>query len=91
MTWLRISPTSRTATGRCDRARFSKRVKLTSGDLARAGTHPSLGPVTLEQLIASWVVHAMTHICQIVRVMAKRYDKAVGPWKEYLSILSVKR
>ena len=67
------------------------KMQLKSYDLALTGTHPSLGPVTLAQLLASWVVHDMTHLSQIVRVMAKRYDAAVGPWKEYLSILSVKR
>jgi hypothetical protein len=66
-------------------------MRLTRADFARAGTHPQLGAVTLEQLLASWVVHDMTHVAQIVRVIAKRYDSAVGPWKEYLSILSAKR
>jgi len=52
-----------------------------------AGTHPALGRVTLRQLIATWVAHDLGHIAQIVRVMAKQYGEAVGPWREYLSIV----
>lgn len=51
------------------------------------GLHPEFGEVTLGQLIATWTVHDLTHIRQITISMAKRYETAVGPWKEYLSIL----
>jgi hypothetical protein len=64
-----------------------KVLDLTPEKLALKGIHPELGEVTLAELIATWVVHDMTHIRQIVTFMAKRYDTAVGPWKEYLSIL----
>jgi hypothetical protein len=49
--------------------------------------HPELGKVSLEQLIATWLVHDLTHIRQIATFMARKYEKEVGPWKEYLSIL----
>jgi len=62
-------------------------MKLAGSDLDRTGTHPSLGAVTLGQLIATWVVHDLDHISQIARVMAKRYNLTVGPWSAYLSIL----
>jgi hypothetical protein len=52
------------------------------------GIHPQFGEVSLRELIATWVVHDLTHLRQISTVMAKRYDEAVGPWKEYLSILN---
>jgi hypothetical protein len=32
-------------------------MNLTDADLARKGLHPELGEVTLEQLLATWVVH----------------------------------
>lgn len=51
------------------------------------GTHPEFGQVTLGQLIATWAVHDLSHIDQIVRTMAKQYQDAVGPWKAYLSVL----
>jgi len=65
--------------------------KLSPADLAKQGTHPSLGVVTLGQLLATWVVHDLDHITQIARVMAKQYDAEVGPWTEYLSVLRDRR
>jgi uncharacterized damage-inducible protein DinB len=63
-------------------------LHLTPQDFDRNGTHPKLGPVTLGELISSWVVHDLTHLNQIHRVMAKQYSEAVGPWKQYMSILN---
>lgn len=57
-------------------------------DLARKGAHPGLGAVTLEQLLAAWVVHDLGHLAQAARVMAKRYKAEVGPWVGYLPILT---
>jgi len=62
-------------------------VGLDAASLARTGTHPALGRVTLGQLLAAWVVHDLGHVKQVVRTMAGRYREAVGPWREYLSIL----
>jgi hypothetical protein len=52
------------------------------------GEHPSLGPVTLRQLLATWVVHDLGHIAQVARVMAKQYTDEVGPWVQYLPVLT---
>jgi len=62
-------------------------LKLQPAMLARKGTHPALGQVTLGQLLAAWVVHDLGHLAQIERVMARQYREAVGPWREYLPIL----
>lgn len=62
--------------------------RLTAAHLKQTGVHPALGPVTLEQLLATWVVHDLDHIAQIARAMAARYASDVGPWKEYLKILN---
>jgi hypothetical protein len=62
-------------------------LRLSSDDLARRGTHPELGTVTLGQLISSWAVHDLSHISQIARVTAKQYSHEVGPWQQYMSIL----
>ena len=59
---------------------------LSATDLERRGRHPELGAVTLGQLLATWVAHDLGHIGQIVRVMAKQYAEAVGPWKAYMSV-----
>jgi hypothetical protein len=64
------------------------RLSLTPGDLRRSGSHPEFGSVLLSQLLATWVVHDLTHLSQICRVLAKRNRSAVGPWHAYLRILS---
>jgi uncharacterized damage-inducible protein DinB len=56
--------------------------------LTLKGTHPALGTVTLSQLLATWVVHDLNHIGQIVEVMSRQYAEAVGPWSAYLAILT---
>jgi hypothetical protein len=56
-------------------------------DLARRGVHPTFGEVTLSQLVATWVVHDLNHLNQIVKTMAKSYTDAVGPWREFLPVL----
>jgi hypothetical protein len=62
-------------------------LHLTEHDLALPGTHPEFGPVTLGNLLATWVVHDLSHITQITKTMAHEYAEAVGPWSAYLSIL----
>ncbi|WP_078549112.1 DinB family protein [Litchfieldia alkalitelluris] len=55
--------------------------------LELTGIHPAFGVVKVRELISTWVIHDLTHISQIVRVMAERYRTDVGPWSEYLGIL----
>ena len=61
---------------------------LTAADLDRTGRHPDFGPVTMRELLATWVVHDLGHIRQIARVMARQYAGAVGPWRVYLPVLT---
>jgi hypothetical protein len=65
-----------------------KSLNLTETDLDKKGMHPSLGEVTLRNLLSTWVVHDLTHIAQITRVMAKQYKEEMGPWPEFFSILN---
>ena len=60
---------------------------VTEADLDRRGLHPSLGEVTLRELLATWAVHDLDHICQIYAGLAGSHDADVGPWKTYLGIL----
>lgn len=62
-------------------------LKLTDDDLNRTGLHPEFGEVRLGQLLATWVVHDLNHLRQIVQSMARVYTEAVGPWSAYLLIL----
>jgi hypothetical protein len=63
-------------------------MPLKQTDLARRGLHPALGPVTLSQLLATWVVHDLNHIAQICKGIAYQHRTEVGPWEAYLSILA---
>jgi hypothetical protein len=56
-------------------------------DLDRRGLHPTLGEVTLRELLATWAVHDLDHVSQIFAGMAGSRDPDVGPWKAYLGIL----
>ena len=56
-------------------------------NLGKRGIHPDFGGVRLDQLLATWVVHDLNHIGQIVKTMAKQYTEAVGPWRAYLPII----
>jgi ribosomal protein S18 acetylase RimI-like enzyme len=63
-------------------------MQLTDADLDRRGRHPALGVVTLRQLLSTWVAHDLDHIVQIARVLAYQYRDDVGPWKNYLRVIS---
>jgi hypothetical protein len=66
-------------------------LALKRSDLMQRGLHPELGPVTLGQLLATWVAHDLNHLGQIARVMVKQYREAVGPWIAYLPLLGPPR
>ena len=61
--------------------------KLSDAQLALEGEHGEFGPVTLRQLLATWVAHDLGHVAQTARVMAKQYRDAVGPWRAYLPVM----
>ena len=65
-------------------------LQITPADLERRGRHPEFGPVTLSQLLATWVAHDLDHVIQIARVLANQYADAVGPWRRYLRVISGK-
>jgi hypothetical protein len=67
-------------------ARLDELVR-NEADLDRRGLHPTLGEVTLRELLATWAVHDLDHVSQIFAGMAASQDAAVGPWKDYLGIL----
>ena len=64
-----------------------RRLNLGRDDLSKRGRHPTLGSVTLSELLATWAVHDLTHVHQISRVLANQYRENVGPWIEYLGVL----
>lgn len=60
---------------------------LTDRQLTLTGEHPEFGPVTLRQLLATWVAHDLSHLAQVTRVMARLYRDAVGPWRASLPLV----
>lgn len=56
-------------------------------DLDRLGSHPTLGEVSLRHLLATWAVHDLDHLNQLIAALSGSHDAAVGPWKAYLGIL----
>jgi hypothetical protein len=65
-----------------------KKLNLNENDFNKKGIHPEFGKVTLKQLLSTWVVHDLSHIRQISRVMAKQYKKEIGPWGTYLPAIN---
>lgn len=64
-----------------------RKLQLGPEQFELRGKHPSLGSVTLSELLATWAVHDLNHLHQISRVMASQYREAVGPWRAYLGVL----
>jgi uncharacterized damage-inducible protein DinB len=58
-------------------------LDLDEQKLERVAHHPDLGPVSVRQLVATWVLHDWSHLGQITRTVAKGY----GPWRQYFHIL----
>lgn len=60
---------------------------VTEADLDRRGRHPALGEVTLRELLATWAVHDLDHLSQVMAALAGSHDADTGSWKAYLGIL----
>ncbi|GAC1423730.1 MAG: hypothetical protein NVSMB62_20270 [Acidobacteriaceae bacterium] len=75
------------ASARAQSLRELEALHIGPQDLARKGQHPSLGTVTLAQLLATWAAHDLTHLHQISRILAHQYRDAVGPWQAYLGVM----
>lgn len=73
---------------RKDNIHWLRSQHIRENDLDKKGMHPQLGEVTLRNLLSTWVVHDLTHIAQITRVMAKQNKEEMGPWPEFFRILN---
>jgi hypothetical protein len=76
------------ATLRKQNVEVLRELQLTPEKLALRGKHPEFGSVKLEAHLATWVVHDLSHIAQIMRAMGHQYREAVGPWAKYLRIVN---
>jgi len=73
---------------RGDNVSLLRSWRLTDTELNLQAQHPTLGAVSLRQLIATWVAHDLGHLAQVARVMAKQYRAEVGPWIRFLPVLT---
>ena len=62
-------------------------LNLQPAQLEAHNNHPTLGPVTLSELLATWAAHDLTHLHQISRILARSYRNEVGPFAEFLGVL----
>lgn len=62
-------------------------MNLQPKDFELRAEHPTLGSVTLSELLATWAAHDLTHLHQISRIMARQYREAVGPFSTFLGVL----
>ena len=62
-------------------------LRLTPEQLRLEGLHPEFGPVTLQQLLATWATHDLAHVAQIARILVRHGRRDVGPWAKYFSLL----
>ena len=62
-------------------------MDLGEPELTLEGLHPTLGPVTMRQLLATWVVHDHNHVAQLQGALSAHYAAEVGPWRSFLGIL----
>ena len=72
---------------RKENMKWFRSQKISEADLDKNGMHPVLAQVTLRNLLATWVIHDLTHIAQVTRVMAKQYKEEMGPWIEFFRIM----
>lgn len=63
------------------------KLNIRAEQMALPGLHAELGSVTLGNLLATWVVHDLGHIAQIVKAMAWQYREEVGAWRAFTTIL----
>jgi len=62
-------------------------LNLQPQQLELRGSHPSLGAVTLSNLLVTLAAHDLTHLHQISRIMAHQYRDDVGPFRAFLGVL----
>ena len=53
---------------------------LTQADLERTAIHPSLGQVTLGQMLHTWAAHDLMHTRQAEQALMQPFVEGCGPW-----------
>jgi hypothetical protein len=63
-------------------------MNIQAADMSKTAIHPRFGSISLQQIIAAWTVHDMSHIAQIMRIMSGQYKEYTGPFGQLLRILN---
>lgn len=66
---------------------YIRSLNLSETQLNLKGIHPDpkIGKVTLKQLMATWVVHDLSHINQMTRTWVKSMDGEMKQWGIYMN------
>ena len=62
-------------------------ISLIGQDFKKTAIHPTIGKVSVANVLSTWVAHDLTHLAQINRVMAKQYKEEIGPFIHFLTRL----
>ncbi len=58
-----------------------RNMDISENDLKMRAEHETLGLITVENLLSTWVYHDNTHIAQLLKEMGKPFWTRLGPWK----------
>jgi len=61
-------------------------LELSESDLDRLAEHPRLGPVTVRQLLSTWVAHDLYHLGQIFKSYSAPFKDEIGPYQKFLNL-----
>jgi DinB family protein len=56
---------------------------VTDDDLGRTKQHPTLGTVTLAEMLHTWAAHDLNHTVQAERALMQPFLLGCGPWRTF--------
>ncbi len=57
--------------------------QVTDDDLGRTKRHPTLGIVTLAEMLRTWAAHDLNHTVQAERALMQPFMLGCGPWRSF--------
>jgi uncharacterized damage-inducible protein DinB len=57
--------------------------QVTDDDLGRTKQHPTLGTVTLAEMLHTWAAHDLNHTVQTERALMQPFMLGCGPWRTF--------
>ncbi len=58
-------------------------TQVTDDDLRRTKQHPTLGTVTLAEMVHTWAAHDLNHTVQAERALMQPFMLGCGPWRTF--------